>query len=191
MASKGLSKQTIIDETVMYISESESPEIPLREIARRLGVKAPSIYNYFKNTHELQCAVYQYAIDLIVKNQENAIKGKKEDDAIRAFAEAYYFFAMEHKGLYRIIMSIPTDKDETGRKIALPLLNEVVDILSDYNLPKETIAHWQRVFRAILHGFVSQEYLGYFYFYKDIDLQKSREIAINCFLDGLHKERKI
>ena len=74
------------------------------------------------------------------------------------------------------------------KKIAVPLLDTVVSILSDYDLPEKSIAHWQRVFRAILHGFISQEYLGYFYFYRDIDLNKSRDIAVQCFLDGLHEE---
>ena len=80
------------------------------------------------------------------------------------------------------------EEDNVEKEMAVPLLNTVVTILSDYNLTEETIAHWQRVFRAILHGFISQEYLGYFYYYSDIDLKKSRDIAVNCFLDGLHAE---
>lgn len=191
MSAKGLSKQIIVDEAVTYIAETEKPEISLREIARRLGVKAPSLYNYIKNTEELQYAVYQYAIDLIVQKQQGATSGKSKDGAIRAFAEAYHTFAIENKGLYQVIMSIPSEEDETGKEIALPLLNAVVFILSDYGLPEESIAHWQRVFRAILHGFVSQEYLGYFYFYRDVDLKKSRDIAVQCFLDGLHAEIRL
>ena len=188
MSGKGLSKQVVVDEAVTYIAETEKPEISLREIARRLGVKAPSLYNYIKNTEELQYAVYQYAIDLLVQNQQDATSGKSKDGAIKAFAEAYYTFAIENKGLYQVIMSMPSEEDEIGKEIALPLLNAVVLILSDYELPEESIAHWQRVFRAILHGFVSQEYLGYFYFYRDVDLKKSRDIAVQCFLDGLHAE---
>ena len=188
MSAKGLSKQIIVDEAVTYIAETEKPEISLREIARRLGVKAPSLYNYIKNTEELQYAVYQHAIDLIVQKQQDATSGKSKDGAIKAFAEAYHTFAIENKGLYQVIMSIPSEEDEIGKEIALPLLNAVVFILSDYGLPEESIPHWQRVFRAILHGFVSQEYLGYFYFYRDVDLKKSRDIAVQCFLDGLHAE---
>lgn len=188
MSAKGLSKQIIVDEAVTYIAETEKPEISLREIARRLSVKAPSLYNHIKNTEELQYAVYQHAIGLFVQNQQDATSGKSKDGAIKAFAEAYHTFAIENKGLYQLIMSIPSEEDETGKEIALPLLNAVVVILSDYGLPEESIAHWQRVFRAILHGFVSQEYLGYFYFYRDVDLKKSRDIAVQCFLDGLHAE---
>ena len=85
-------------------------------------------------------------------------------------------------------MSIPSEDDDKAKEIAIPLLKLVVEILSNYGLSEESIAHWQRVLRAILHGFVSEEYLGYFYYYKDVDLKKSRDIAIQCYLDGLHRE---
>lgn len=188
MNNSKLSKQIIVDEAMAIIAETGNPEIPLREIARRLGVQAPSLYNHIKNTQELQYAVYQRTIEMIVAKVKNATSGKSKDEAIKAFAEAYYSFAMENKGLYKLIMSIPSKKDETGKEIALPLLDAAISILSDYEMEEEAKAHWQRVLRAILHGFVSQEYLGYFYFYKGADVKDSLAIAIQCFLDGLHKE---
>lgn len=188
MSAKGLTKETIVTEAVACIEENEQPVVPLREIARRLGVKTPSLYNHIKNTKELQYAVFQYAIDRFVQNQKAATEDKQKDDAVKAFAEAYHSFATENKGLYRLIMSMPSENDDQGKEMAVPLLNTVVSILSGYALTEEAIAHWQRVFRAILHGFISQEYLGYFYYYSEIDLKKSRDIAVQCFLDGLHAE---
>ena len=72
--------------------------------------------------------------------------------------------------------------------LSMPLLETVMDLLAGYGLSREDCAHWQRVLRAILHGFISQEDLGYFYYYKDTELEKSREVAIQCFLNGLHAE---
>lgn len=188
MGAKGLTKEIIIAEAVSIIEETGQPQISLHELARRLEIKTPSLYNHIKNTKELQYAVLQYAIDKFISNQLSATKGKKKDDAVRAFAEAYHSFATESKGLYQLIMSIPSENDTQGKEMAVPLLRVVVSILSDYDLTEEAIAHWQRVFRAILHGFISQEYLGYFYYYSDVDLKKSRDIAVQCFLDGLHSE---
>ena len=114
--------------------------------------------------------------------------GKEKDEAIRAFARAYFAFAAENKGLYRLIMSMPLNNDETKKEMAVPLLETVMELLCGYGLSREACSHWQRVLRAILHGFISQEDLGYFYYYKDTELEKSREIAIQCFLNGLHAE---
>ena len=188
MGAKGLTKEIIVAEAIACIQNTGQPAVSLHELARRLGIKTPSLYNHIKNTKELQYEVFRYAIDRFVSNQKAATENKRKDDAVKAFAEAYYSFAAEHKGLYRLIMSIPSEKDERAKEMAIPLLNTVVEILSDYGLTEEDIAHWQRVFRAILHGFISQEDLGYFYYYDSLDLKKSRNIAVQCFLDGLHAE---
>ena len=188
MAVKGLTREMIVAEAVTCMEQTGQPAVSLHELARRLGVKTPSLYNHIKNTRELRYEVFRYAIDKFVANQRAATEGKRRDEAIRAFAEAYHAFAAENKGLYRLIMSIPSDEDERAKETALPLLETVVEILRDYGLTEETIAHWQRVFRAILHGFISEEELGYFYYYKSIDLKQSRDIAVQCFLDGFHAE---
>lgn len=188
MSAKGLTRELIVAEAISCIENTGQPGISLHELARKLGVKAPSLYNHIKNTKELQYEIFQYAISRFVDHQRAATEGKKKDEAVKAFAEAYHAFAVEHKGLYRLIMSIPSEDDDRAKELAIPLLETVVEMLSDYGLGEETIAHWQRVFRAILHGFISEEELGYFYYYHSIDLRKSREIAVQCFLDGLHAE---
>lgn len=188
MSAKGLSKEIIVAEAVACVADTGQPLISLHELARRLGIKTPSLYNHIKNTRELRNEVFRCAIDRFVENQRAATQGKQKDEAVRAFAEAYHTFAVENKGLYRLIMSIPSEEDEQAKEMALPLLDTVVEILEEYGLSEESIAHWQRVFRAILHGFISQEDLGYFYHYTSTDLKKSREIAVQCFLDGLHAE---
>lgn len=188
MSIKGLTKEKIITQAIEIIENTGQSAVSLHELARRLDVKTPSLYNHIKNTKELQYEIFKYAIDKFVINQRKATEGKTKDEAVQAFAEAYHTFATQNKGLYRLIMSIPSEQDEMAKEMAIPLLHTVVEILSDYGLTEESIAHWQRVFRAILHGFISEEDLGYFYYYKDIDLSKSRQIAVKCFLDGLHAE---
>lgn len=188
MGAKGLTKEMIIAEAAALIEETKQPAISLHELARRLEVKTPSLYKHIKNTREIQYAVFQYAIDKFVANQKAATEGKRMDDAVRAFANAYFSFATENEGLYRLIMTMPSEEDDVEKEMAVPLLNTAVAILSDYGLTDEAVAHWQRVLRAILHGFISQENLGYFYYYSDIDSKESRNVAVQCFLDGLHTE---
>lgn len=188
MGAKGLTKDLILAEAVACMESTGQPVVSLHEVARRLGVKTPSLYNHIKNTKELRYEIFQYAIGQFVANQRAATANKRKDEAVRAFAEAYHTFAVENKGLYRLIMSIPSEEDDRAKEVAIPLLETVVEILKDYGLTEESVAHWQRVLRAILHGFISEEDLGYFYYYKSIDLKKSRDIAVQCFLDGLYAE---
>lgn len=108
--------------------------VSMHEIARRLGVKTPSLYNHIKGNKELQYEVFQYAIDKFVNNQQCAVAGLVGDEAVKAFARAYHRFAVENKGLYRLIMSIPSEQDERAKEMAVPLLDTVVTLLSDYIL---------------------------------------------------------
>ena len=50
MSTKGLTKEKIIAEAIAYIEESGQSKISLHELARRLGIKTPSLYNHIKNT---------------------------------------------------------------------------------------------------------------------------------------------
>lgn len=188
MGAKGLTREKIVEEAIACIESTGQPVVSLHELARRLGIKTPSLYNHIESTKELQYEVFLYAVTSFVKHQNAATAGLEKDAAVRAFADAYYNFASTHKGLYRLIMSMPSAEDERAKEAALPLLNTAQAILSQYGLAEESIAHWQRVLRAILHGFISQEDLGYFYYYDSLDLEKSRQIAVQCFLDGLHAE---
>ena len=85
-----------------------------------------------------------------MENQKAAIAGKEKDEAIRAFARAYFAFASENKGLYRLIISMPLNNDEAEKEMAVPLLETVMELLAGYGLSREACAHWQRVlFRKI------------------------------------------
>lgn len=62
-----------------------------------------------------------------MENQKAAIAGKEKDEAIRAFARAYFAFASENKGLYRLIMSMPLNNDKAEKEMAVPLLETVME----------------------------------------------------------------
>lgn len=60
-------------------------------------------------------------------------------------------------------------------------------VLCDYDLSEECRMHRQRLLRAMMHGFVSEELAGYFSHYP-VSVGESYEEAIACVTDGLHKE---
>ena len=99
MGAKGLTKDLILAEAVACMESTGQPVVSLHEVARRLGVKTPSLYNHIKNTKELRYEIFQYAIGQFVANQRAATANKRKDEAVRAFAEAYHTFATENKGL--------------------------------------------------------------------------------------------
>lgn len=53
MGAKGLTKDIIVAEAIAFIENTGQPVISLHELARRLGIKTPSLYNHIRNTKEL------------------------------------------------------------------------------------------------------------------------------------------
>ena len=84
-------------------------------------------------------------------------------------------------------MQMPMGKDETLRSAAAMTAEPSMQVLQGYSIGEERRMHWQRVLRGVMHGFVSQETSGYFAHYP-VDLEESYRLAVQCVIDGLHKE---
>lgn len=135
--------------------------------------------------NELFIDISRYAAEELKQTQLAAIKGKHRDDALFALATSYRSFAKEHKGLYKVTISLPNLQGDilTAAAIAEPIFL----VLSKYKLSEEQSIHWQRILRSIIHGFLTQEEAGFFQQYP-ISVEISYQTAIRCFLNGLHAE---
>lgn len=185
MPRTGLTKQAIVDAAIQLIEEEGYSAFSMRELAKRLDVKAASLYNHVGSMDEVLAEVGAYAIGALNQMQFSAIEGVQKDAAIIALAMAYRQFAKEHPALYEVIMSLHKTGKEVIEKTAHPITAPFMQVLSDYPLDSEQIMHWQRVLRSIIHGFLSQEEAGYFCHFP-IDSNRSYALAIQCYVDGLN-----
>ena len=185
MPRAGLNKEIIIDAAIELMEEKGYFAFTMRELAKRLNVKAASMYNHVGNVDEIMAGVGAYSIAALNHMQFSATQGLKRDAAIFALAMAYRKFAKEHPELYKVIMSLHKTEKEIIERTAHPITEPFMRVLSDYPLDREEIMHWQRVLRSILHGFLSQEEAGYFCHFP-IDQDRSYELAIQCYIDGLN-----
>lgn len=185
MPRTGLTKQAIVDAAIQLIEEEGYSAFSMRELAKRLDVKAASLYNHVGSMDEVLAEVGAYAIGALNQMQFSAIEGVQKDAAIIALAMAYRKFAKERPALYEVIMSLHKTGKEVIEKTAHPITAPFMQVLSDYPLDSEQIMHWQRVLRSIMHGFLSQEEAGYFCHFP-IDSNRSYALAIQCYVDGLN-----
>lgn len=188
-----INKEIIIEAAIKLIEEKGINDFSLRSVARYLGVKAASLYNHIDNIDDLVFGVCKYSIETLNEFELKNIEGLSGDDAIVALASAYRNFAKTHKELYKVIMKIfkynSERIDEIGKKITIPFMK----VLDDYDLSNDEKAHWQRILRSILHGFVSQEEAGYFSHYP-IDEETTFKYGVISYIDGLNsyiKKRRI
>lgn len=185
MRTARITKEDILLTAVELVEEHGMPSLSMRELAERLGVKTPSLYNHIDSMEHLLVEVCQYAVSHFTAALLDAARDKRGDEAVRALAEAYRAFATERAGLYRVIMAIPAENNETLDKTAAAIIDPFLRVLSDYQLSDEGKMHWQRILRSMLHGFVSQQQAG-FLSHSPVDTDESFSIAVRCLLSGLH-----
>lgn len=186
-AQKGLKRDTIVAQALELIAERGRPEISMRELAERLQIKTPSLYNHVKSLDDLLTSASECAAARMKELLFSAKQGKYADAAVYAVADAYRRFAKEQKGLYRLVMSSSGRMAEDGHPVAEAMVAPLVDLLSAYALDAERAIHWQRVLRSIMHGFVSLEEAGFFQ-RAAADAYQSYHLAIHAFLCGLREE---
>lgn len=195
MPRNGLTKEIVINKSIELIEKNKFNNFSIRELAKSLDVKPSSLYNHIKSMDELLGEICHLAILKLNTYQFKAIENVTKDEAFWNLAIAYKTFVKDHPELYNVIINIYKVQNNKDLINALEITAPFIKILDNYPLTKDEKAHWQRIFRALLHGFVSQEEAGYFSHF-NINEEDTFKIAINCYIDGLHnfinhKEGKI
>ena len=168
MAHKGLSPDAVVKAAVELIEQQGRDAFSMRLLADQLGIKTASLYNHVENMETLLSEVCRYGMCLQKEAEMQAIEGWHGEEAVRFLAETYRSFAKEHRELYWLIMNMAA---------------------KDFNLKEEESIHYRRLFRAIVHGFVSQEEQGFFSHYP-AEVDGSFHFAVQCYIDSLKQGEK-
>lgn len=184
MPRAGLTKEKIICAAVELIEARGTAEFSMRSLAATLGVKTASLYNHVAGMNELLVGVCLHALQMQRDEERRAVADMRGAQAIMALAEAYRRFAKQHWELYRLIMNSAVSYSEQVSEISQCITEPFMAVLSDSALTQEEMAHWQRVLRAMVHGFVSQEAAGFFAHFP-ADADESFRVGVQCYIDGL------
>lgn len=187
MFHKGLNKEIIVESAKEMIEKEGVQQFSMRKLAEKLGVKTASLYTHIKSMEALFTEIGLVALNDQRECLMNAIGEKHGDTAVEAIARSYRKFAEEHIELYRFIMQMPSGDDEVLQEAAAVTVEPFMRVLDDYHISDSRKMHWQRVLRGLMHGFISEEQLGYFSHYP-VPVNESYDIAIGCVIAGLHKE---
>lgn len=187
MFHKGLNKEIIISTAKELIEENGFGGFSMRKLAERLEVKTASLYTHIESMESLFTEVGLSALKQQRDCLLESIGEKHGNSAVSALAEGYRLFALEHTELYKLIMQMPSGNDEVLKEAAAMTAEPFMRVLCDYDLSEECRMHRQRLLRAMMHGFVSEELAGYFSHYP-VSVEESYKKAIACVTDGLHKE---
>ncbi len=172
-----LDRTTIVLAAAALAEEVTLDRLTLNQLAARLGVKTPSLYNHVQGLSDVFAGLAALGVQRLGAVIANAAIGKSREDAIMAIALEYRTFARAHPQLYKAIVRSPELEDAEITEAENEVVRILLKVLEPYHYSEEQAFHRIRGFRSLLHGFVSLEAAGFFRAPWDVDRSYEETIA--------------
>ncbi|HZG84579.1 TetR/AcrR family transcriptional regulator [Paenibacillus sp.] len=184
----GLDMQTIVKTAADVADEQGWEQVSLGELAKRLNVRTPSLYNHIEGLPALRQRLAIHGLGRLLERMTAAAVGRSGDEAVMAMSEAYLAFARAHPGLYEATFRAPKPDDPEFGRAQSAVVELVLQVLRPYGLSDAATLHTIRGLRSILHGFASIERSGGFGM--PLDTDESFRLLLGTFLAGVHAAAK-
>jgi AcrR family transcriptional regulator len=154
-------RQAILDTARAIMREEGVAALSLHEVARRMGMKTPSLYTYFDSKHALYDALFALGMKMqCAMMQEIMTRDDSLEAKIEAGIEGYMRFADDHPELYPLLFERPVPgfvPSETALTDIRQLMQDGAAVFQqaiDAGLmaPGLTAQQTQDVFLAVMHG---------------------------------------
>jgi AcrR family transcriptional regulator len=139
--------------------EQDGPEkLSMRNLAKKLEMKAPSLYRHYKDKAALEDALIQAGSNQLQSLLTSQTSKQSPEDALRSCARTYLEFTRNHPHVYNL-MHTPNMYSSTGKRQELwkTVLRIVGAVTQNPDDTDSTVAFW-----AFVHGFCSLERTGQF-----------------------------
>src|ERR1700761_4913374 len=120
MPRVGLDSSQVVEAAAEIIDEHGAEALTLSALARRLGVKSPSLYGHVSGLEDLRERLATRAARELGERLAPAATGWSRGEARLALGRAYRDWALEHPGQYAAI--------ESGRRGSEPAVQRVLDL---------------------------------------------------------------
>ena len=154
--------QKILNTARQIMREEGVAALSMHELARRLDLRAPSLYNYFDGTMALYDALFRLGFGLYAERTAEAGRGAQTwQEEIRRQMEAYLAFAIENPDLYQLCFERPVPAfvpSEASLAFSLDLLNQSYARVEQLPARQESGLETRQVVDmviAIMHGLSS------------------------------------
>lgn len=176
---------TILEAAGELANEQGMQEVTLANLAKKLNIRPPSLYNHFEGLPGLRKKLAIYGLNKLYEEMTQAAVGVSGTEAILAISRAYVNFARKNPGIYEATLMAPEPGDSDVQQAGSKIVDLSVRVLQAYHMEGDMALHAVRGFRSILHGFSSLEQSGGFKM--ALDLDESLEIIIKAFIEGIRK----
>ena len=123
-----LMAQSILETARVIMREGGVAALSMQELARRLDVRAPSLYHYYSGKMNIYDALFQQGFTLFGEIMEKpSTEAKNWQEELQLSFEAYMNFAMQNPELYQLCFERPVpgfSPSEESLKLSFGLLQQ-------------------------------------------------------------------
>jgi AcrR family transcriptional regulator len=184
MKTRGITKAIVLQAAVeLADSIGGLDQITLAQLAQKLKIKTPSLYNHVDGMPGLRKELAYWGLRKLKEQLTDAAIGKSGEDALLAMGLAYVAFVRQHPGLYEAVIGAPDREDATMQSLAEDVIQLLLRVMEVFHFDRDDALHTIRGFRSIVHGFATLELKNGFGLALDRD--ESLRRLLNTFLAGL------
>ena len=183
MPRAGLTPNAALEAAGRIADADGLPAVTLARLAAELGVRPPSLYKHVDGLDAVHRGLALRGLAEAVRRCQRATIGKARDQALFAFAHAYWQFAREHPGLYAASARAARPGENDIAAAGEALIGIVLAVLAGYGVKGDDALHASRGLRAIVHGFVQLDAMGAFRL--KLDLAESFDRLLRAFAGDL------
>jgi AcrR family transcriptional regulator len=183
----GLDEAQVLRAAAQIVDVEGQDALTLAALARRLGVRTPSLYNHITGMAGLRRDLALLSTRQLCTRLARATIGKTTDDAILALAEAFRSYIREHAGLYSLTVKASRLQEPADLALAAAedeVVQIVMAVLASYGLHGQTAIHAVRGLRSLVHGFATLENAGGFGL--PLDTEESFRLLVRMLIGGIH-----
>jgi AcrR family transcriptional regulator len=184
----GLDQRVLVGEAAALADERGFDFVTLANLAERLNVRAPSLYNHIASADELLHQLALFAMKALAAEISRAAIGKNGKAGLLAVANGYRAFAKQHPGMYGATLRAPRPTDTAMLAVSEGMLDVLRAVLAPFDLDEDHVVHAVRAFRSVVHGFVSLESAQGFGLPQSTD--ESFEFIVRLFIEGLEARHR-
>jgi AcrR family transcriptional regulator len=182
-ARVGYSSDDVVAAAIAHVNERGWHQMSMAELAERLDIKTPSLYNHVDGIRGLRRMLALHAARMLNDALVRATVGRSGDAAVRAMAHAHRKFLKSNPGLIEATVVSPPKGDRESNEAVDEIIRTCLAVLGDFGLGNERALHALRGIRSAVHGFVTLELNGGFGLPLDVD--RSFEWLIDALVAGI------
>jgi AcrR family transcriptional regulator len=183
MPRAGLTTDAVLDAASDLADKEGLANVTLAALATRLGVRPPSLYKHVDSLDAIHRGLAVRGLREATARCQRATVGKARDEALFAFAHAYWQFARDKPGLYAASVRAAKPGENDIAAAGEALIGIVLSVLAGYGVTGDDALHATRGLRAIVHGFVSLDAMGAFRL--KLNLDESLDRLLTAFTRDL------